>query len=75
VAALADDDPNLLAPVAEGLAVLGVEFAFGVLAEGALTVADLLDRRTRLGLVPSDAELARPAAERIIERYGALLTP
>jgi glycerol-3-phosphate dehydrogenase len=75
VAALADDDPSLLAPVAQGLAVLGVEFAFGVLAEGALTVADLLERRTRLSLVPADAERARPAAERIIERYGALLTP
>jgi glycerol-3-phosphate dehydrogenase len=75
VAALADDDTTLLAPVAEGLAVLGVEFAFGVLAEGALTVADLLERRTRLALVPEDAECARPVAERIIERYGALLAP
>ena len=75
MAALADEDASLLAPVAEGLAVLGVEFAFGVLAEGALNVEDLLERRTRLSLVPADAERARPAAERIIERYGALLSP
>jgi glycerol-3-phosphate dehydrogenase len=75
VAALADEDSSLLEPVAEGLPVLGVEFVFGVLAEGALTVEDLLERRTRLSLVPADAELARPAAERIIERYGALLSP
>ena len=27
---------------------------------------DLLDRRTRIGLVPEDRELARPAAERAL---------
>jgi glycerol-3-phosphate dehydrogenase len=73
VAALADDDPDLLLPVADGLPVLGVEFAFGVLQEGAITVDDLLERRTRLAMVPADAQLARPAAQRILERYGAVV--
>ena len=43
------------------------ELVFGVTHEGAATVEDLLDRRTRIGLVPADAELARPAAERALE--------
>jgi glycerol-3-phosphate dehydrogenase len=36
--------------------------------EGALDVADLLDRRTRIGLVAADRERAVPAAERALER-------
>jgi glycerol-3-phosphate dehydrogenase len=70
VAALADADPSLLEPVAPGVPVLGVEFVWGVLAEGALTVEDLLERRTRLGLIPADAAAARPMAEQILERYA-----
>jgi glycerol-3-phosphate dehydrogenase len=71
VAALAVEDPELSLPVAGAGGVLGVEFAWGVLAEGALDVEDLLERRTRLGLVPADAEAARPAAERIFARYAS----
>ena len=63
VAALARSDPRLLEPVAPGVPVLGVELAWGVLAEGALTAADLLERRTRLSFVDSWHEAARPAAE------------
>lgn len=63
VAALASDHPELAAPVAPGLDVLAAEFAFAVRHEGALTPGDLLDRRTRLGLVPADRAAARPAAE------------
>jgi glycerol-3-phosphate dehydrogenase len=62
VAALAARDPRLLQPVAPGLPVLGVELAWGVLAEGALTPADLLERRTRLSLVDRWHEAARDAA-------------
>jgi glycerol-3-phosphate dehydrogenase len=62
VAALAADDPGLLDPVAPGVPVLGVELAWGVAAEGALTVADLLERRTRLSLVDAWGEAGRPAA-------------
>jgi glycerol-3-phosphate dehydrogenase len=63
VAALAGGDPRMLEPVAPGVPVLGVELAWGVAAEGALTPEDLLERRTRLSLVDAWAEAARPAAE------------
>jgi glycerol-3-phosphate dehydrogenase len=63
VAALADGDPRLLDPVAPGVPVLGVELRWGVLAEGALTPEDLLERRTRLSLVDAWHEAARPAAQ------------
>jgi glycerol-3-phosphate dehydrogenase len=51
---LGESRPWLRAPIAEGVPVLGVELAFGVQAEGAMDVADLLERRTRLSLVPAD---------------------
>jgi glycerol-3-phosphate dehydrogenase len=63
VAALAEADPRLLQPVAPGVPVLGVELRWGVVAEGALTPEDLLERRTRLSLVDAWHEAARPAAE------------
>ena len=40
--------------------------------EGARTVEDLLERRTRISLVPSDAELARPVAEQALELAEAV---
>ncbi|MFL6108129.1 MAG: glycerol-3-phosphate dehydrogenase/oxidase [Marmoricola sp.] len=43
------------------------ELVFGVTHEGAADVDDLLDRRTRIGLVPADREVARPLAERAFE--------
>jgi glycerol-3-phosphate dehydrogenase len=70
VAALADEAPELLRPVAPGVPVLGVELAWGVQAEGALTVDDLLARRTRLSLVTAWAQAAQPAAESILAAYG-----
>lgn len=42
------------------------ELRFGVRHEGARTVADLLDRRTRIGLVPEDRERAVPVAEQVL---------
>ncbi len=71
VAALADRDPGLLEPVAPGVPVLGVELAWGVHAEGALTPADLLERRTRLSLVDRWHEAAREAAEQILSDAAA----
>ncbi|SHF58203.1 glycerol-3-phosphate dehydrogenase/oxidase [Geodermatophilus nigrescens] len=50
-------------PVVEGRPETVGELRFGALAEGARTVADLLDRRVRLGLVPADRERAVAAAE------------
>lgn len=66
VAALADDRPELLQPVAPGLPVLGVELRWAVEQEGALTASDVLDGRTRLGLVPAWREAALPALARIV---------
>ena len=71
VAALAEADPDLAAPVAPGLSVLGVEVAWALLVEGALDTADVLERRTRLALVPADAHAAADAVARIVERYAS----
>ncbi|MEO6204012.1 MAG: glycerol-3-phosphate dehydrogenase C-terminal domain-containing protein, partial [Mycobacteriales bacterium] len=64
-------DPRLLEPVAPGVPVLGVEFVWGVVAEGALTAQDLLERRTRLSLVDAWGEVARAAAETALQAAGS----
>jgi glycerol-3-phosphate dehydrogenase len=71
VAALADAQPRLLEPVAPGVPVLGVELLWGVVAEGALTVEDLLERRTRLSLVDSWAAAAQPLAQDLVAQVFA----
>ncbi|KAA0022929.1 glycerol-3-phosphate dehydrogenase/oxidase [Antrihabitans cavernicola] len=63
VVAAAQGNSSLLSPIAPGLDVSAAEFAFGISHEGALTPDDLLDRRTRIGMVESDRDLALPAAE------------
>ncbi|CAN5272971.1 glycerol-3-phosphate dehydrogenase/oxidase [soil metagenome] len=68
-------DQELLAPVAEGVPVTLAELIFGVTHEGAADVDDLLDRRTRIGLVPVDRAAARPAAERALQLVGASRRP
>jgi glycerol-3-phosphate dehydrogenase len=65
VLALADADPDLLAPIADTVPTTRAELLFAVRHEGALTADDLLDRRTRIGLVPTDRALAEPAAAEI----------
>jgi glycerol-3-phosphate dehydrogenase len=55
-------DEELLAPVAERVPATLAELLFGITHEGAHDVDDLLDRRTRVGLVTSDRVLAEPAA-------------
>ncbi len=59
---LAHRDPALAEPVAPGIDVLRAEFAYAVSHEGALDENDLLDRRTRIGLVGDDRSAALPAA-------------
>ena len=49
-------------PVAEGIDVTRAEFEFAITHEGALDVGDILDRRTRIGLVAADRERAMDAA-------------
>lgn len=43
-------------PVADGIDVIRAEFEYAVSHEGALTVDDIVDRRTRIGLVATDRE-------------------
>lgn len=62
VLADADRDPALLRPVADGVAVTAAELRYAVRHEGALDEDDLLDRRTRIGLIPADRERALPKA-------------
>ncbi|GAA2416098.1 glycerol-3-phosphate dehydrogenase/oxidase [Actinomadura vinacea] len=73
LAALARESAGGLEPVVPGLPVLGVELAWAVRHEGALDVADLLDRRTRIGLVGADRDAAVPAAEAALGAYRASL--
>ncbi|WP_331730427.1 glycerol-3-phosphate dehydrogenase/oxidase (plasmid) [Kitasatospora sp. NBC_00070] len=55
-----------LRQIAEGIDVTRAEVEYTLTHEGALDAADVLDRRTRIGLVPADAERARPGVEEIV---------
>ncbi|MGJ4095134.1 FAD-dependent oxidoreductase [Corynebacterium macclintockiae] len=57
-------------PVAPGLGVTRGRLSFAVTHEGARTVADILDRRTRIGLVPADRSAAVPAAREVLVAAG-----
>lgn len=61
VHALAVQDPRLGEPVVPGHPVTGAELLWALRHEGALDEADLLDRRTRIGLVPADRAEAMEA--------------
>ena len=63
VARFGAEAPNVVAaascsrpgdPVADGIDVIRAEFEYAVSHEGALTVDDIVDRRTRIGLVAAD---------------------
>lgn len=62
VVAEAAGDARLLEPI-DGLDVTPAELRYAVRHEGALDVGDLLDRRTRIGLVEQDRARAVRAAE------------
>lgn len=53
-------------PVAEGIDVTRAEFEFAISHEGALDVDDILDRRTRIGLVAEDRQRTVAAAEEML---------
>jgi glycerol-3-phosphate dehydrogenase len=55
---------ELVAPGPRGVTL--AELIFGVTHEGAIDVDDLLDRRTRIGLIPADREAAMPLALRAL---------
>jgi glycerol-3-phosphate dehydrogenase len=61
---------ELVAPIAPGLSVTLAELVFGVTHEGAHDVDDLLDRRTRVGLVGADRTLAEEAAHQALAWAG-----
>jgi len=64
VSGLGDDE--LLAPASERVPVTLAELVFAVTHEGAHDVDDLLDRRTRVGLIADDRAVATPLAERAL---------
>lgn len=79
VARYGAEAPNVIAratcdrptePVAEGIDVIRAEFEYAVSHEGALCVEDILDRRTRIGLVDADRERAVATAEEFVTRFG-----
>ncbi|MDH2424206.1 glycerol-3-phosphate dehydrogenase/oxidase [Sphaerisporangium sp. TRM90804] len=61
---LADPDAETLP-----LGVTTAELVWAVRHEGALDAGDLLDRRTRIGLVAQDRAAALPAAERVLREH------
>ena len=63
-------EEELLEPVSAAIPATLAELVFAVTHEGATCVEDLLDRRTRIGLVPADRELAVPLAERALALAG-----
>ena len=52
--------------VADGIDVIRAEFEYAVTHEGALTADDILDRRTRIGLVARDRKRAEAVAQEFL---------
>ncbi|MEU2305842.1 glycerol-3-phosphate dehydrogenase/oxidase [Streptomyces misionensis] len=66
VHALTIDNPGLAGPVLPGHPVTRAELLWAVRHEGALDESDLLDRRTRIGLVDEDREAALAVAREVL---------
>ncbi len=66
VVALGELDVDLAEPVAAG--VTAAEVVWAVRHEGALSADDVLDRRTRIGLVAGDRDRARPVVSDLVSR-------
>ena len=71
VHALAARDARLGEPVLPGHPVTGAELLWAVRHEGALDEGDLLDRRTRIGLVPADRAAALDAVRDVLGELSA----
>jgi glycerol-3-phosphate dehydrogenase len=54
-------------PVADGIDVIRAEFEYAITHEGALTVGDIVDRRTRIGLVAADRQRVVEVAQEMLE--------
>ncbi|MEB3020839.1 glycerol-3-phosphate dehydrogenase/oxidase [[Mycobacterium] crassicus] len=57
-------------PVADGIDVIRAEFEYAVSHEGALTIEDIVDRRTRIGLVAADRERVVEVAREFVPAAG-----
>ncbi|MFJ6665070.1 glycerol-3-phosphate dehydrogenase/oxidase [Streptomyces sp. NPDC091383] len=66
VHALTTEHPALAEPVLPGHPVTRAELVWAARHEGALDESDLLDRRTRIGLVPEDREQALAVAREVV---------
>ncbi|OKJ95157.1 glycerol-3-phosphate dehydrogenase [Streptomyces sp. CB03234] len=75
VHALGLADPALARPVVPGHPVTVAELVWAVRHEGALDEADVLDRRTRIGVVPPDREAALATAREVLRHEDGRLTP
>ncbi len=52
--------------VADGIDVIRAEFEYAISHEGALTVDDIVDRRTRIGLVDADRDTVLTVAQEMV---------
>lgn len=59
-------DPANLRPLTDGVETTPAELRFALRHEGALDADDLLDRRTRIGLVEADRTRALPAVQALL---------
>ncbi|MGH3971418.1 MAG: glycerol-3-phosphate dehydrogenase/oxidase [Mycobacterium sp.] len=57
-------------PVAEGIDVIRAEFEYAITHEGALDTDDIVDRRTRIGLVAADRERVAGVAAEFLAGFG-----
>jgi glycerol-3-phosphate dehydrogenase len=79
VARYGAEAPNVIAaagcerptePVADGIDVTRAEFEYAVTYEGALDIDDIVDRRTRIGLVQADRERVTSVAREFLAGVG-----
>ncbi|WP_410595292.1 glycerol-3-phosphate dehydrogenase/oxidase [Amycolatopsis sp. lyj-23] len=68
VAALGELDAEFAAPIGPATEITAAEVVWAVRNEGALDVEDVLERRTRLALIPSDAEAARERVAELVDK-------
>ena len=57
-------------PVADGIDVIRAEFEYAITHEGALEVSDIVDRRTRIGLVQPDRDRVVDVATEFMAQFG-----
>jgi glycerol-3-phosphate dehydrogenase len=74
VAALGELDAQFAAPVSDSTQITAAEIVWAVRNEGALDVEDVLERRTRLSLIPSDATAATPRVAELVAKALAGLS-